>query len=142
MIDRSALLGSWQLAGIELTREDAGSGPPPFGEHPQGILHYLPDSRMAVFIQSGDRPPITGGRIGGSDAQWRSAARSFTAYAGTYTLHSGAVVHHVEMNSFPNDVGVDYRRLARLEGNRLILETPPDLPADQRPMRLIWTRFG
>jgi len=31
--------------------------------------------------------------------------------------------------------------LARLEHGHLLLETPPDLPADQRPMRLVWKKY-
>lgn len=139
-LEQSDLLGSWRLVRVELTGENATSGPAPFGEQPQGILHYLPDGRMAVMIQSSDRAPIPGGRRGGSDAEWRQAARSFTAYAGTYSILPGRIVHHVEMNSFPNDQGVDYHRIARLEDHSLLLETPPDLPADQRHMRLVWSR--
>ncbi|MDG2001810.1 MAG: lipocalin-like domain-containing protein [Novosphingobium sp.] len=136
------LIGSWRLEGVELVEDDVSAGPPPFGGNPEGILHYLPDRRMAVIIQQPDRPPIEGGRRGGSDAEWRSAARSFTAYAGSWTLEPGRVIHHVEFNNFPNDVGVDYVRIARIEGDVLHLETPPDLPADQRPMRLVWRRFA
>jgi len=139
--EKSDLLGSWQLASVELTGEDAANGPAPFGGRPEGTLHYLADGRMAVIIQSADRPPIPGGRRGGSNAEWRQAARSFTAYAGTYSILPGRIVHHVEMNSFPNDQGVDYVRIAHLVNQCLWLETPPDLPADQRPMRLVWKRY-
>ncbi len=141
-LESADLLGSWQLVSAVLTGDDAASGPAPFGGKPQGVLHYLPDGRMAVIIQSADRPPIPGGRRGGSDGDWRQAARSFTAYAGRYTILPGKIVHHVEMNSFPNDQGVDYVRIAHLVNQCLWLETPPDLPADQRPMRLGWKRFS
>ena len=141
-MQRQDLIGSWQLVGVELTGADTQSGPPPFGGNPRGMLHYLPDGRMAVMIYSADRPPIEGGRRGGSDAEWRSAARSFTAYAGSFTITPGRIIHHVDINSYPNDVGVDYVRLARLDGDKLLLETPPNLPADQRAMRLVWRRYA
>ena len=141
-LEQAELLGSWQLAVAELTGADAANGPAPFGGSPQGVLHYLADGRMAVIIQSSNRPPIPGGRRGGSDGEWRQAARSFTAYCGTYSILPGRIVHHVEMNSFPNDQGVDYVRIARLENHCLLLETPSELPADQRQMRLVWKRFG
>jgi hypothetical protein len=141
ILEQADLLGSWQLVGVELTGEDSANGPPPFGGNPQGVLHYLADRRMAVIIQSADRPPIPGGRRGGSDGDWRRSARSFTAYSGTYTILPGRIVHHVEMNSFPNDQGVDYVRIAHVVNQCLWLETPPELPADQRPMRLLWKRF-
>jgi len=140
-LEQADLLGSWQLTGVELTGADAASGPAPFGGNPEGVLHYLADGRMAVIIQSASRPPIPGGRRGGSDGEWRQAARSFTAYCGTYSIQPGSIVHHVEMNSFPNDSGVDYVRIARLDNQCLVLETPPKLPADQRQMRLVWKRY-
>ena len=135
------IIGSWELVGVDLIGEMVEGQPLPFGGSPQGVLHYLPDGRMAVMIQQAERPPIPEGRKGGTDAQWRSAAVSFTAYAGTYSFSPGRIVHHVEFNSFPNEVGVDYVRIARLEAGCLILETPPELPADQRAMRLVWRRF-
>ena len=141
-LEQADLLGSWQLASVELTGEDAASGPAPFGGRPQGTLHYLQDGRMAVIIQNSDRPPVPGGRRGGTDAEWRQAARSFMAYAGAYSILPGKIVHHVEMNSFPNDQGVDYVRIAHLVNQCLLLETPPELPADQRHMRLVWKRYG
>ena len=140
MMKAEDLIGSWRLERVELVGDDGG--PPAFGGAPHGILHYLPDGRMAVMIQNAERPPIEGGRRGGSDVEWRQAARSFTAYAGSWTLEPGRVVHHVDFNSFPNDVGVDYVRIASIDGDRLHLETPSDLPADQRPMRLTWRRLA
>lgn len=140
-MEQEDLVGSWQLVSIELTK-DADTGPPPFGGDARGMLHYLPDGRMAVMIYNGARPAIAGGRHGGSDAEWRSAARSFTAYAGRYTILPDMIVHHVDINSYPNDVGVDYVRIARLEAGSLVLETPTDLPPDQRAMRLVWHRHA
>ncbi len=134
------LLGSWDLQRIELLGPDAESQPPAFGGNPVGILHYLPDGRMVAILQNGNRQPIPGGRTGGSDADWKRAARSFTAYAGSYEILPDRVVHHVDFNSFPNDAGTDYVRFARLEGDVLVLETPLDGPADTRPMRLFWKR--
>lgn len=133
----STIIGSWDLVSVELLGDNIEGQPQPFGGNPQGILHYLPDGRMAAMIQHASRPAIPGGRQGGTDAQWRSAARSFTAYAGRYTILPGQIVHHVDFNSFPNDVGIDYLRIVHFENGSLILETPRDLP-DQRAMRLVW----
>ena len=136
------VLGSWELVRVELIGKPSEGQPLPFGGDPHGVLHYLPDGRMAVLIQEARRPQIAGGRHGGSDAEWREAARKFTAYAGRYSIVPGRIVHHVEFNSFPNEVGVDYPRIACMEGGCLIVETPPDLSADQRQMRLVWQRFA
>jgi hypothetical protein len=135
------LLGSWTLVRIELL-DPADTGPPPFGGKPEGVLHYLPDGRMVAILHQAGRADIPGGRKGGTDQEWKRAARSFTAYAGPYEIMSDHVVHHVEFNAFPNDVGTDYIRYARIEDGMLVLETPLDPGPDQRPMRLFWKRMG
>lgn len=135
------ILGSWHLVSVALTGPQASTQAAPFGGSPTGILHYLGDGRMAVMIQHSHRPAIAGGRKGGSEAEWAQAARSFTAYAGRYSVKPGVIIHHVELNSFPNEIGFAYSRMARLVQGCLVLETPPDLPADQRAMRLVWRRL-
>ena len=134
------LIGSWDLVRIDLIGPGAESLPPAFGGHPEGVLHYMPDGRMVAIIQNAGRGPIPGGRRGGTDADWRLAAKSFTAYAGNWEVTADHIVHHVDFNSFPNDVGVDYIRFARFDGDLLVLETPIDGPPDSRPMRLFWKR--
>ena len=139
------LFGSWTLVRIEsadhLPDDAATLIKLPFGENPQGIIHYLPDGRMAVLIQALDRPPLPGGRSGGTDAEWRRSSRGFTAYGGTYEVLPGRVIHHVEFNSFPNDIGMPYVRVARIEGDLLMLETLPDDPSSGGQMRLVWQKM-
>ena len=139
---QSEILGSWTLVRVEAMGNDAASQPPPFGGKPEGVLHYLPHGRMVAIVQQSGREPLPGGRRGGSDAEWKRTARSFTAYAGPHETTPDHIVHHVEFNSFPNDVGSDYIRYARIEDGMLVLETPLDPGPDQRPMRLFWKRFG
>ena len=141
MPTRGDLIGSWRLERAELLRDGLPSGILPFGERPDGVIHYLPDGRMAVLIAHDDRPEMHGGRAAADDAEWAKAARSFTGYAGTFDLMGERVVHHVDINSLQSEVGADYVRLATLDGDRLTLTTPPELPADQRAMRLTWRRL-
>jgi hypothetical protein len=61
---------------------------------------------------------------------------------GSWSLLPGKIVRHVAMNSFSNDHRVDHAHIAHLVNQCLWLETPADLPADQRPMRLVWKRFS
>lgn len=142
MLFPQALHGSWILESADVVDGDRIVDSAPFGSRPSGMLHYLENGCMAVLIAHEQRPVIAGGRTGATDAERLAAARTFTAYGGSYDVENDRVVHHVVINSFPNDVGVDYPRIARLDGNRLILATPRDLPADQRPMRLIWKRYS
>jgi hypothetical protein len=141
MPDREQLIGSWALESVELLRDGRPTGATPFGARPSGMLHYLPDGRMVVLIAHDGRVPMAGDRQSASDAEWAKAARSFTGYAGTWDVVGDHVVHHVDINSYQNEAGADYPRIARLENDRLSLATPPDLPADQRAMLLVWRRY-
>ncbi|HMO69983.1 MAG TPA: lipocalin-like domain-containing protein [Novosphingobium sp.] len=140
MVQPADLIGSWDLVRVDLIGPGSESLPPAFGGKPQGVLHYMADGRMVAIIQSARREAFAGGRRGATDADWRRAGKSFTAYAGDWELRGDRVIHHVDFNSYPNDVGVDYIRHARIEGGLLVLETPIDGPPDSRPMRLIWKR--
>jgi hypothetical protein len=51
------------------------------------------------------------------------------------------VTHHVEVASLPQWVGIDQERIFKIDGDRLILETPPLTIAAQAPTAyLIWER--
>lgn len=43
------------------------------------------------------------------------------AYAGTYEIDGNSVVHYVDISLFPNWIGGEQRRIARLDGDRLAL---------------------
>lgn len=141
-VTQAEILGSWKLQRIENAGPGAETALAPFGGKPEGLLHYLPDGRMIAIVQSGDRQHVAGGWGGGSDAEWKRAAKSFTAYAGPYEIRNDHIVHHVEFNSFPNEVGCEYVRFARIENGELVLETPPDARVGGRVMRLFWKRMG
>ena len=137
MVAEADLIGSWTLVGIELLGPGAESQPPPFGGKAQGVLHYVPGGRMIAIVQEAGRPRIEGGAEGAG----KRATGAFSAYAGTYEIVDDHLVHHVEFNSFPNDIGVDYIRYPRFEGGLLVLETPLDPGPNARPMRLRWKRM-
>ena len=118
-----AILGAWKL--VSYTREDAVSGETsrPWGEHPSGYLMYLPDGHMSAVLTSE-------GRKAAAPSDERKAAQllfSMAAYAGTYTVEGGGVVHHVEVAWLPSWVGSDQPREAKLEGDTLTIRTQPML---------------
>jgi len=142
MVDELQLLGGWRLESAHVVDGETDIDRIMFGADPHGLLHYLSDGRMAVLIADGGRTPFANGRPLATNAEMLQAARTFTAYAGTFEGQGGRVVHHVDMNSYTNDIGVDYPREARIDGDLLELTTPPELPPGQSPMRLGWRRIG
>lgn len=138
MVTEADLLGSWTLVGIELLGPDAEGQSPPFGGKAEGVLHYVPRGRMIAIVQQAGRPPVAGG----AESAGKRPSGAFSAYAGTYEIVDDHLVHHVEFNSYPNDIGVDYIRYPRFEDGLLVLETPLDPGPDARPMRLRWKRMA
>lgn len=96
---------------------------------------------MSVVISYDGRPRLSGER-GTSPVEERAQAyvTSF-AYAGTYELKGDAVVHHLEIASYPNWVGTDLIRTFVLDHDRLILRVAPRVVGGQMQSdELAWQR--
>jgi hypothetical protein len=72
---REALLGTWRL--ISLQEAANGALVKPFGDNPRGYIVYTPDGHVFAHFE-----PRMHTRFGG--------------YCGTFEVHDGQAVHHVE----------------------------------------------
>ena len=95
---------------------------------------------MSVAIMGPTRAKFaTGDLLGGSVEEKAQAAETYVSYCGRYEFRGDTVIHHVELSSFPNWVGVGQERLVELEGNRLTLSTRPILLGGMnQTAHLIW----
>jgi hypothetical protein len=120
---RRQLLGTWKL--IAAVREDIPSGAKTdlLGANPVGYINYAPDGRMMVLNVGGERRRPAGASASAAEAE--ALFRSMTSYAGTYTLDGNEITHHVEVSWNESWTGTKQKRLARFEGNRVYLSTPP-----------------
>ena len=119
------LLGTWRLVSWRTTY-DTGRVIFPMGEDAQGWILYTADGYMAAFLSRAGRPAFTTGEaLSADDAEKVAAWDSFFAYSGTYEVDGERVVHHITSSMYPNWVGGDQERNARLDGDTLILTTPP-----------------
>jgi hypothetical protein len=115
------IVGVWRLVEW-VQRYDDGRSARPLGSGAYGTLIYTVGGQMSGVVAAGDRSPFAGGKQWDAPEAERAAAySSFLAYAGTYTVDGGWVVHHVRTSLFPNWVGRDMRRSAELTANRLTL---------------------
>ena len=140
---KEALVGTWKLVSATDTA-DKGEVQNAFGNDPVGFLTYTVDGRMMAIISSGGRQPLSVPDYIAAPAKERAEAfATFSAYAGTYTLESHRVVHHVQVSSLQNRVGADLvRTIVSLKDGRLILETPPFLKGGKMvTTELIWERI-
>ena len=135
------LIGAWKLVDYtcKAGNRDLDS---PLGPSPVGYILYTADGHMSVQIAAAERPHFaTGDLLGGTSAEKETAADSYIAYCGTYTLFADRVVHHVEQSFFPNRTGTAQTRYYTLEGNRLELTTPPILiDGAEQVCRISWER--
>jgi len=139
---RDVLVGTWKLVSATETT-DQGDVADPFGRNATGFLTYTADGRMTGILSHGGRKPLSVPDFAGAPtAECAEAFRTFAAYAGKYTFSGDKVTHHVEAASLQNWVNTDLVRIARLEGNRLILRTTPYLKDGVMiTAQLVWERI-
>jgi hypothetical protein len=106
------------------------------------MLVYTDDGHVAVVIShAGRRSLSSDDRVAAPAAERADAFATFFAYAGRYTVAAKEVRHEVEVASVPNWVGTDLVREVSLDGNRLVLRTPPTLVGGaERVTELVWER--
>ncbi len=122
----SAILGTWKLVSASSSTSDGERSDAPFGVGPTGFITYTPDGRMSAIISHGGRKPLfAAGPTPPTTEQRADAFSTFVAYAGRFTLKTDEVIHHVDISFIQDWVGTDQIRKIKLEGERLVLSTPP-----------------
>jgi hypothetical protein len=120
---RQRLLGTWKL--IAAVREEIPSGAKTdfLGSHPTGYINYAPDGRMMVLNVGNNRSKPAGANATPAEAE--ALFRSMTSYGGTYTIDGNEITHHVDVSWNETWTGTKQKRIARFEGDRVYLSTPP-----------------
>jgi hypothetical protein len=124
-VTRRHLLGTWKL--IAAVREEIPSGSKSdfLGPNPTGFINYAPDGRMLVLNVGRGRRKPDGANASPQEAE--ALFRSMTSYGGTYTIDGNEITHHVDISWNETWSGTEQKRIARFEGNRAYLSTPPSL---------------
>ena len=141
-LPKHALIGTWKLVSATDTAEN-GERNDAFGSNPAGFLTYTADGRIMGIISHGERKPLSvPDYVGAPPAERAEAFATFLAYAGTYKLEGSHVIHHVEASWLENSVGTEQvRDIVKLEGDQLLLRTPPYLKAGRMvTAELLWKR--
>jgi hypothetical protein len=126
-ITKPPFLGTWRLVSFAIRRED-GEVILPFGADAQGSLIYAASGSFSFQIHRMDRPHVAAGdQMKSSEEETVLNYRGYVAYHGRYIWNGseGTVTHRVIGSLFPNWEGREQKRLARIVGGRLELETPP-----------------
>ena len=93
LAEDNPVVGTWRLKSF--FREIAGTGERynQLGENPHGFLGYSSDGRMYAILVAGDR--IKPHEEAPTDEERVKLHKSMIAYAGTYTIDGGKVIHHL-----------------------------------------------
>lgn len=118
---RDQLVGAWELLSYvstlpDPTKEEEATYP--LGKNPKGILIYSADGYMSAQIQALDQLTSYLGYTGPFDID----------ETGTETV----LQHHVSLSSFPAWLGDIQRRVARLDGDILVLSMESEIVAEVR----------
>lgn len=118
---RDQLVGAWELLSYVSTPSDPTKEEEatyPLGKNPRGILIYSADGYMSAQIQALDQPTSYLGYTGPFDID----------ETGTETV----LQHHVSLSSFPAWLGDIQRRVARLDGDILVLSMESEIVVEVR----------
>ena len=114
------LVGTWRLVSMHGVPE--GEAPTEiWGKHPPGYLVITPQRLIAVLTAQNRKvptPPFTPQDLVGSFV-------TQSAYSGPYRLEGNRLITKVDASSYATWVGTDQVREFKLEGQRLLLSTPP-----------------
>ena len=120
VVDGNPLLGTWKLKSHVVTTA-GGERSTPYGDNPTGYLSYSADGRMQVIgaasgriVPTGPTPP---------DNERVALYDTMFAYAGTYSVEAGKVIHHVDISWNEVWTGTDQTRFFAVDGNTLTLTT-------------------
>jgi hypothetical protein len=119
----SPVLGTWALRSYVRERLSDGHRHNQFGEHPGGYIGYAPDGRMYAIFTRDDR--VVPNDVVPTDEEGVQLLGSMVAYAGTFSLGQGVVVHHIDVSWNQSWTGTDQIRHFVLDGETLTITTAP-----------------
>jgi hypothetical protein len=140
-MENKQLIGTWRLISFEI-KSTADQITYPFGQDPVGYITYSADGYFCVAIMRPDRPSfVAGDMFTGSTAEKAAAAETYLSYCGPYEIRGDTAIHHVEVSLFPNWVGAEQERILELNGDHLLMRTPPLLlDGRQQVLHIAWER--
>jgi hypothetical protein len=140
--EERALIGTYRLQEFRDIADD-GEIRHPLGVDPVGFITYTAERYMLAILTAANRTPFAGGDImSGTDEERVQAFASASAYAGSWYIDDGEVVHHLDTGTFPNWAGTVQRRPFELRGDELMLYPPRLLMAGKmRRSELRWQRL-
>jgi Lipocalin-like domain len=121
---RERIVGAWRLESRTVRKANGEVLlDPVLGKQPIGRLFYDASGHMMLQMMRQERAQAISAPPNPQDARNPRIVLGYDAYFGTFTVNEaeGTITHHVEGSLFPEDLGKDFRRFFRLEGDTFTL---------------------
>jgi len=117
--DGAQLTGTWKLVAWS-TKFDGGDAIEPYGSNPKGRLVLTPDRHWIIILTGANRKPAK------TIEEKAALLDSMIAYTGKFTVEGDKITTHVDTSSNEIYTGAnqDQTRFFRIDGNKLIIQTP------------------
>ena len=117
--DGAQLTGTWKLVAWS-TKFDGGDAIEPYGSNPKGRLVLTPDRHWIIILTGANRKPAK------TIEEKAALLDSMIAYTGKFTVEGDKITTHVDASSNEIYTGAnqDQTRFFRIDGNKLIIQTP------------------
>jgi hypothetical protein len=118
---KQRLVGTWTLVSNDNVASD-GTKRQIFGPNPNGVMIFDVNGRFAVIAVNPARPKFKGNtRLDGTPEENKAAIAGTVAAFGTWSVDeaTNTLLTRIDGSLFPNDEGVEQRRLITLEGDEL-----------------------
>jgi hypothetical protein len=121
---RRQIIGAWRLESRSV-RKASGEmlADPVLGKEPIGRLFYDASGNMMLQMMRQERAQAISVPSNPQDATKPRVVLGYDAYFGTFRVNeaAGTITHHVEGSLFPEDLGKDFQRFFRIEGDTFTL---------------------
>jgi hypothetical protein len=110
---KQQLVGTWTLVASETLRADGGKSDE-YGQNPKGVLIFDNNDRYAVIIMRSDLPKIAANKADqGTPQENQALVAGLITHFGTYAVDEAnkTLISRIEASSFPNNDGIDQRRI-------------------------------
>ena len=117
--DGAQLTGTWKLVAWS-TKFDGGDAIEPYGSNPKGRLVLTPNRHWIIILTGANRKPAK------TIEEKAALLDSMIAYTGKFTVEGDKITTHVDASSNEIYTGAnqDQTRFFRIDGNKLIIQTP------------------
>jgi hypothetical protein len=137
---KEQLIGTWKIVSVDNARPD-GSIKQIFGAHPRGIVVFDAYGNTVVVLMRSDRAKFAANnRDLGTPEENKATVQGTHAYFGRYSVNEAekTLIFHNEGNTFPNQEGIDTKRLISVMGDEFRWTTPD--PSVGGRSEAVWKR--